>query len=65
MDFVSNASGELEELTQLIVPFGTVEIRFEAIAIDIYSQRESHKVAVDSKVISADLPGISLEEFGT
>ncbi|NEP59278.1 MAG: hypothetical protein F6K31_20055 [Symploca sp. SIO2G7] len=63
VDFVPNASGEQEELTQLIVPFGTVEIRFEAIAIDIYSQRESQKVAVDSKVVSSDLPGISLEEF--
>ncbi|NER49257.1 MAG: hypothetical protein F6J92_21700 [Symploca sp. SIO1A3] len=63
VDFVPNASGELEELTQLIVPFGTVEIRFEAIAIDMYSQRESHKVAFDSKVISSDLPDISLEEF--
>jgi len=65
VDFLPNASGELEELTQLIVPFGTVEIRFEAIAIDIYSQRESHKVAVECKVVSSDLPGISLEEFET
>ncbi|NEP11302.1 MAG: hypothetical protein F6K14_14045 [Symploca sp. SIO2C1] len=65
VDFLPNASGELEELTQLIVPFGTVEIRFEAIAIDMYSQRESHKVAVDCKVVSPDLPSISLEEFET
>ena len=65
VDFLPNASGELEELTQLIVPFGTVEIRFEAIAIDIYSQRESHKVAVDCKVVSSGLPNISLEEFET
>ncbi|HBY77499.1 MAG TPA: hypothetical protein DEG47_10995, partial [Cyanobacteria bacterium UBA11148] len=63
MDLIPNGSGELEALTQLVVPFGTVEIRFEAIAIDLDSERESHKVMVDSIVIPPDLPSLSFEEF--
>jgi hypothetical protein len=63
MDLIPDRSGELEALTQLTVPFGSAEIRFEAIAIDIDSQRESHKVAVDCVVVPPDLPNFSLDEF--
>jgi hypothetical protein len=50
-------------MTQLTIPFGSAEIRFEAIAVDIYSQRESHKVMVDCVVVPPDLPNISLDDF--
>ncbi len=63
VDFLPDGSGDLEALTQLIVPLGSVEIRFEAIAVDIYTQRESHKVTVDCVVIPPDLPSLSLDEF--
>ncbi len=63
MDLIPDRSGELQALTQLTVPFGSAEIRFEAIAIDIDSQRESHKVAVDCVVVPPDLPNFSLDEF--
>jgi hypothetical protein len=53
----------MEAMTQLTVPFGSVEIRFEAIAVDVYSQRESHKVTVDCVVVPPDSPNLSLEEF--
>ncbi|MBE9125569.1 MULTISPECIES: hypothetical protein [unclassified Coleofasciculus] len=64
MDLIPNESGELEALTQLVVPFGTVEIRFEAIAVELDSDRESHKVSVDCGVIPPDLLNISLDDFG-
>jgi hypothetical protein len=63
MDLIPDRTGEQEALTQLTVPFGSVEIRFEAIAVDIDSQRESHKVSVDCVVVPPDLPDFSLDEF--
>ena len=63
MDLIPDRSGEQEALTQLTVPFGSVEIRFEAIAVDIDTQRESHKVALDCVVVPPDLPDLSLDEF--
>jgi hypothetical protein len=63
VDLIPDGAGQLEAMTQLIVPFGSVEIRFEAIAVDIYTQRESHKVTIDCVVVPPDLPNISLDEF--
>jgi hypothetical protein len=63
VDLLPDGSGELEAMTQLIVPFGSVEIRFEAIAVDIHTQRESNKITVDCMVVPPDLPNISLDEF--
>ncbi|HEY9637123.1 MAG TPA: hypothetical protein V6D14_27230 [Coleofasciculaceae cyanobacterium] len=64
VDLIPDGAGKLEAMTQLIVPFGSVDIRFEAIAVDLDSQRESHKVAVDCIVVPPDLPDVSLDEFG-
>ncbi|NEO29936.1 MAG: hypothetical protein F6K36_05685 [Symploca sp. SIO3C6] len=57
MDFLPDDSGELEAMTQLTVPYGSLEIRLEAIAIDIYTQRESHKVGVERAVVHPNLSG--------
>jgi hypothetical protein len=66
VDLDSNNVGELETITQMTVPFGSMEIRFEAIAIDSYTQQESRKVTLDRLVFSesvSDLPLDDLEEF--
>jgi hypothetical protein len=63
MNFLPNGSGELEVRTQLIVPFGCFEIQFEAIAIEMATQRESHKIIVDRMVMPPDLPSFSLDEL--
>jgi hypothetical protein len=63
VDLLPDGAGKLEAMTQLTVPFGRVEIRFEAIAVDLDSQRESHKVVVDCVVVPPDLPSFSLDEF--
>lgn len=63
MDLSPNKAGELEALTQLVVPFGTVEIRFEAIAVDLDSERESHKVSVDRVVVPPNLSDFSDDEL--
>jgi hypothetical protein len=63
VDFIPDRSGEQEALTQLIVPFGSAEIRFEAIAVDVDTQRESRKVSVDCVVVPPDLQDFSVDEF--
>jgi hypothetical protein len=63
VDFLPNGFGKLEAITHVTVPFGSLEIRFEAIAVEVHTQRESHKIGVDRNVIPADMPSISLDDF--
>jgi hypothetical protein len=63
VDLLPDGAGQWEAMTQLVIPFGSAEIRVEAIAIDLDSQRESHKVAVDCVVLPPDLPNFSLDDF--
>jgi hypothetical protein len=63
VDFLPNGFGQLEAPLQLTVPFGSLEIRFEAIAVEMQTQRESHKVSVTRRVIPPDTPDFSLDEF--
>lgn len=63
VDFTPNRYGERETITQVNVPLGSLEIRFEAIAVDRETQQESYKATVNRAVIPPDLPPISLEEF--
>ncbi|HEY9709217.1 MAG TPA: hypothetical protein V6D48_13525 [Oculatellaceae cyanobacterium] len=63
VDLIPDGAGLMEAMTQLTVPFGSAEIRFEAIAVDLDSQRESHKVSVDCVVLPSDLLSLSLDEF--
>ena len=63
VDLIPDGAGMMEAMTQLTVPFGSAEIRFEAIAVDLDSQRESHKVSVDCVVLPSDLLSLSLDEF--
>ncbi|AFZ57470.1 hypothetical protein H6G54_26385 [Anabaena cylindrica FACHB-243] len=55
--------GNWEAITQLIVPFGCVEIRVGAIALDLNTQQESGKVTVVKTVIPPDLPNIELDDL--
>ncbi len=64
VDMLPDGAGQLEAMTQVVVPYGFAEVRFEAIAVDLDSQRESHKVTVDCAVMAPDLPtNFSLEDF--
>ncbi|MEM9543431.1 MAG: hypothetical protein AAGA60_28550 [Cyanobacteria bacterium P01_E01_bin.42] len=61
VDLTWNDEGELETLTQLIVPIASLSIRFEAIAIDVETQKESHKVTCDRTVIPPEFQQKSFE----
>jgi hypothetical protein len=62
-DLRSNSSGGLEVTTQLHIPFGCLEMRVEAIALDPQTQQESHKVTITRTVIPPDLPTLQLDEL--
>jgi hypothetical protein len=51
VDLTPNRKGELEAMTQIIIPFGAMEISVSAIAINPESQQESHKVVVNRIVL--------------
>lgn len=52
-------AGKMEGRVQVQVPFGCLEIEVEAIAIEMATQRESHKVTVERSVIPPNLPASS------
>ncbi|OUL24093.1 hypothetical protein BV372_29130 [Nostoc sp. T09] len=58
-----NSLAELEVTTQLHIPFGCLEMRVEAIALDPQTQQESHKVTITRTVIPPDLPTLQLDEL--
>lgn len=58
-DFYFDAWGNLETSFQMTVPFGCLEIRFEAISSDISTKQESHKAQVNRSVVPPDLPQFS------
>ncbi len=62
-ELIPNGYGELEAFTHLVVPAGSLEIRFEAIAVEMATQRESHKASLERKVIPPDLPSLSAEPW--
>ncbi|MGI2906288.1 hypothetical protein [Tolypothrix sp. VBCCA 56010] len=62
-NLLPNSLGDLEVMTQLNIPFGCLEIRLEAIAIDMATQQESHKVTITRTVIPPDLPTLQLDEL--
>ena len=64
VDLLPNGHGALEATTQLIVPLGSLDIRFEAIAVEMQTQRESRKVSVDRAVVPPNLPALSLHDLG-
>jgi hypothetical protein len=62
-DLRSNAWGEEETAIYLKVPFGCLEIRLSAIALDQTTQQESDKFTIIETVIPPNLPTIELDEM--
>ena len=63
VDFFPNGHDQLEAVTQLTVPFGTLAIRLEAIAVEVQTQRESRKTSLDCEVIPPDFSELPIEDF--
>ncbi|BAZ28738.1 hypothetical protein NIES4074_11720 [Cylindrospermum sp. NIES-4074] len=62
-NLLPSSLGGLEVMTQLNIPFGCLEIRLEAIALDMTTRQESHKVTIVRTVIPPDLPTFQLDEL--
>jgi len=56
VDFVNNNQGNLESMTQLVLPIGCMEVSVEAIAVELLTQRESNKMTLHRTVSPAALP---------
>ncbi|MEB3335859.1 MAG: hypothetical protein VKJ46_00230 [Leptolyngbyaceae bacterium] len=63
IEFTPDNSGNLEAETEFIVPFGTLEIRFEAIALELHTQRESNKVTLEKAVVPPNIPSLLPDEW--
>ncbi|MGA9380880.1 MAG: hypothetical protein WBV73_19115 [Phormidium sp.] len=64
-DFYLDAWGNLETSFPMKVPFGCLEIRFEAISSDISTKQESRKAQINRSVVPPDLPQFSEDELNT
>ncbi len=62
-DFIPGDEGTLEARTQMTIPLGAVQVRVEAIAMEMMTQRESRKVSLDKTVVPPDMPTFSLDDL--
>lgn len=63
-DLLPNPFGDgMEAIAEINIPFGCLELRIEAIAIDIVTQQESHKASIQRTVIPPDLPTLQMDEL--
>ncbi|NEO85028.1 MAG: hypothetical protein F6J87_12365 [Spirulina sp. SIO3F2] len=63
VDFETLPTGHLETMTQIIVPLGSLAIRFEAITIDVSTGQESRKVSCDRPVVPPDFTQLNIDGF--
>ncbi|MEC4895775.1 MAG: hypothetical protein SAL07_22110, partial [Oscillatoria sp. PMC 1051.18] len=63
VDLIPNRFGELETISQMKVPLGSMEISIEAIAISPETQRESHKAILNHVVLPPDELDFSFDDF--
>lgn len=60
-EFTPNGLGTVETIAELEVTYGCLEIEFEAIAVEMQTQRESHKVSIPRQVVPPAAPSLPLE----
>lgn len=60
MNLTPTETDEQTALLQLQVPLGSLEVRFEAIAVDLATQRESYKTTLVRSIVPPDLPDADL-----
>lgn len=60
-EFKANGLGNVRASIELEIPYGCMEVEFEAIAVEMQTQRESHKVSVHRQVLPPAGPTLPLE----
>jgi hypothetical protein len=61
-EFKANGLGQVQASVELEIPYGCMEVEFEAIAIEMQTQRESHKVTVRRQVLPPSGPTLPLDD---
>ncbi|GAB4468739.1 MAG: hypothetical protein OHK0037_26560 [Elainellaceae cyanobacterium] len=64
MNFTPDGQGYQIAYAQITVPFGCVETQFEAIAVEMSTQRESRKVVQSRRVVPPNLPQLDVNDLG-
>ncbi len=62
-DFMPNGMGEIEVITELDIAYGCLEVKFEAIAAEIQTNRESHKAVIQRLVIPPPPPQLPFDDL--
>lgn len=52
--------GDVEGSRELMVPYGSLQVQFEAIAVEMQTQRESHKVSLERQILPPGPPSLPL-----
>ncbi|MEG4329072.1 hypothetical protein, partial [Microcoleus sp. herbarium5] len=60
-EFKANGLGNVRASVELEIPYGCMEVEFEAIAVEMQTQRESHKISVHRQVLPPAGPSLPLE----
>ncbi len=63
IDFKPDGHHNLEAIAEVKIPFESVEIQIEAIAVEVMTNRESHKVTLDRRVVSEELPDLWVDDL--
>ena len=63
IDFLPDGFGNQMARTEVIVPLGYLKVQFEAIAVEIATQRESDKVTTTRPILPPDLSPLSLDKL--
>ncbi|MEG5060806.1 hypothetical protein QUB60_23475 [Microcoleus sp. A2-C5] len=61
-EFQANGLGNMRASIELEIPYGCMEVEFEAIAVEMQTQRESHKISVHRQVLPPAGPLLPLDE---
>ncbi|TAG87476.1 MAG: hypothetical protein EAZ09_21565 [Oscillatoriales cyanobacterium] len=61
-EFAPNGLGNVQAMAELEIPYGCMEIEFEAIAVEMQTQRESDKITVHRQVLPPSGPSLPLDD---
>ncbi|NEO52271.1 MAG: hypothetical protein F6K54_03755 [Okeania sp. SIO3B5] len=62
-DFIPNGMGQLEVITDLYIAYGCLEIKFEAIAAEVQTNRESHRAVIERLVVPPPPPILPFDDL--
>ncbi|MDF0556231.1 hypothetical protein [Kamptonema sp. UHCC 0994] len=61
-EFSPNGLGNIEAIAELEIAYGSLEVEFEAIAVEMQTLRESHKATVHRRVVPPSAPSLPLDK---